>query len=203
MAKTRTRTTALQPAEAALGARPAPKQIDAALCPIEALYEEHFQQRQMAHDMETLVETRTPRPDLAKRILEGLGGALVHHRVDEDQSLFPRLRKRAKSEDEIAPLLDRLEAEHEQLRQMGENLMPALRCIADGALPAPEDRAALHSFAQAERSHLIAENALVLPLARLRLTDADKEATLAEMRARRARPETEHDDTHPLAGRAE
>ena len=187
MAKNPIRTTMLQPAEAARGARPTPPPIDAAQCPIEALYEEHFLQRQMAHDMETLADAQAPRPDLAHRVLGALGGTLPHHRVDEDESLFPRLRRRAHPEDEIDPLLDRLQAEHVELRAMSESLMPALACMADGALPAPEDRAALHRFAQTERSHLITENALVLPLARLRLTAADKAGTLAEMRARRAR----------------
>jgi hemerythrin-like domain-containing protein len=197
MAKNPIRTTVQPPAEPARGARPAPPPLDAAQCPIEALYEEHFLQRQMAHDMESLAETRMPRPDLAQRVLEALTGALRHHRVDEDESLFPRLRRRAHPEDEIAPLLDRLQAEHVELREMGEHLMPALACMAENALPAPEDRTALHSFAQRERSHLITENALVLPLARLRLTAADKAATLAEMRARRCRPGPERGDMLP------
>jgi hemerythrin-like domain-containing protein len=188
MAKTRIRTTHQQPAEAARGARPTAPAVAAEDCPIEMLYEEHFQQRQMASDMESLAETRRPRPNLARRILDNLDGPLRHHRVDEDESLFPRLRRRAAPEDEIAPLLDRLQDEHEQLRSMGASLMPALVCMADGALPAPEDRAGLRRFAQTERRHLIAENALVLPLARVRLTAADKAAALAEMRARRGRP---------------
>ncbi len=175
----------MPPADAARGARPAPPAIDAADCPIETLYEEHFQQRQMAADMEVLAETPAPRPELARRILNNLGDALPHHRIDEDESLFPRLRRRAEPEDGIGTMLDRLQAEHVELHAMAEALKPALACMADGALPAPEDRAALRRFAQAERRHLITENALVLPLARLRLTAADKAATLAEMRARR------------------
>lgn len=177
---------AAPPTDSACGARAAPPPFDAAQCPIEALYQEHFQQRRMASDMETLAETRVPRPDLARRILETLGDALPHHRVDEDESLFPRLRHRALDEDEIGPLLDRLQEEHALLSAMAADIRPALACMAEGALPAPEDRAALHRFAQTERRHLSAENALVLPLARLRLTAADKAATLAEMRARRA-----------------
>ena len=175
-------------ATAALGARPSPPTLDAAHCPIEALYEEHFLQRQMAGDMEVLAETRIARPDLARRILNNLTGALPHHRVDEDESVFPRLRRRATPEDEIADLLDRLQGEHVTLRALAAELMPALACMAEGALPAPEDRVALQRFARTERRHLITENALVLPLARLRLTASDKAAALAEMRARRTVP---------------
>ncbi len=188
MAKTRIRTSQFQPAEAARGARPAAPNVDAAHCPIEMLYEEHFHQRQMAQDMEALADSQMPRPDLARCILGALTGRLIHHRADEDESLFPRLRTRAHPEDEIGPLLDQLQAEHAQLRDMSDKLMPALYRMADGALPAPEDRDALHRFAQAERNHLIAENALVLPLARLRLSASDKLAALAEMRARRSQP---------------
>jgi hypothetical protein len=200
MAKTRIRTRHFQPAEAARGARPAAPNVDAAHCPIEMLYEEHLHQRQMAQDMEVLADAQMPRPDLARCILAALTGKLIHHRADEDESLFPRLRSRAHPEDEIGPLLDQLQAEHAQLREMSGKLMPALHRIANGAQPALEDRDALRQFAQAERNHLIAENAIVLPLARLRLSASDKLAALAEMRARRSQPPPEP-PTNPAAER--
>lgn len=184
----RTRPRALPAGTSVRVVRSGASSLDAAHCPIEALYEEHFQQRQMASDMEALAATRVPRPGLARRIVDNLVTNLPRHRIDEDESLFPRLRRRAEPADEIGPLLDRLAAEHVLLRALATALMPALGRLSAGALPAAGDRAALRHFAQAERRHLAIENALVLPLARLRLTAADKARILAEMRARRAGP---------------
>jgi hemerythrin-like domain-containing protein len=182
--KTTTRTRyAVEPIR---GARPLAPTLGAAHCPIEALYEEHFLQRQMACNMEALAGTEVPRPDLARRVLANLETTLPHHRIDEDDSLFPRLRRRAEPEDAIDLLVDRLQVEHGQLRAMAAALMPALACLKAGALPAAEDREALRRFVQLERRHLITENALVLPLARLRLSATDKTRILAEMRARRS-----------------
>lgn len=58
--------------------------------------------------------------------------------------------------------------------------------MVDGALPAPEDRAALRALAQAERRHMTIENAIILPLAKARLTRADRAALKDAMLARRA-----------------
>lgn len=163
-------------------------QIDTATCPLEVLVEEHFLQRQLTTEMERLAMGQAPQPALARTILRNLCRDLALHHADETESLFPRLRRRAAPEDEIEPLLNRLEAEHVAAGKSIAPLIPALVCMADGALPTAEDRAALCAMAQSERRHLIVENAIVLPLARMRLTAADKAAMREEMRARRLAP---------------
>lgn len=95
---------------------------------------------------------------------------------------------RALPEDELDKTLNRLAREHEIAEAAFALLVPALACMADGALPAPEDRDALCRLAASERRHLIVENAILLPLARLRLTDKDKSALMAEMCERRHQP---------------
>ena len=170
------------------GARAAPPQLSARECPIEAMYEEHFHQRQLCADMDVLAAISHPRPELARHILVNLCRDLLAHFRDEEESLFPRLRARAMPEDELDKTLVRLSREHEIAQAAFVLLVPALACMADGALPAPEDRDALRRLATSERRHLIVENAILLPLARLRLTDQDKAALMAEMRARRASP---------------
>lgn len=167
----------------ARGARAAAVPLTAADCPLEAMREEHFRQRQFCIDMETLAGTDVPRPGLALALLVNLCRDRPLHHRDEDEGLFPRLSARALPEDEIAPLLARLSQDH--AAGGNDDLMAALACMADGALPAPEDRAALRAQALAERRHMTIENAIVLPLAQLRLTDPDKAALLGEMRARR------------------
>jgi hemerythrin-like domain-containing protein len=170
------------------GARAAPPQLSARECPIEAMYEEHFNQRQLCADMELLAATTHARPELARWILVNLCRDLPTHFDDEEKGLFPRLRARALPEDELDKTLNRLAREHEIAEAAFALLVPALACMADGALPAPEDRDALCRLAASERRHLIVENAILLPLARLRLTDQDKSALMAEMCERRHQP---------------
>lgn len=170
------------------GGRATAPPLSAADCPLEALREEHFRQRQFCKDMEVLADTAMPRPALALALLVTLCRDRPLHHLDEDEGLFPRLRARALPEDEIAPLLDRLSAEHAGATLADPGLLAALACMADGALPAPEDRAALRALAQSKRRHMLLENAVILPMAAMRLTAADRATLLAEMRARRASP---------------
>lgn len=170
------------------GARAAPPQLSARECPIEAMYEEHFIQRQLCADMELLAAATQARPELARRILVNLCRDLPMHFDDEEIGLFPRLRARALPEDELDKTLTRLAREHEIAEAAFALLVPSLVCMADGSLPAPEDRDALCRLAESERRHLIVENAILLPLARLRLTESDKSTLMAEMCARRADP---------------
>ncbi len=172
----------------ARGARAADRPLSATDCPLEAMRETHFLQRQICTDMEVLAATETPRPALALAILVNLCRDLPRHHADEEAGLFPVLRKRARPEDEIEALLDRLVAEHAALPVALAGLLAALDCMVDGALPAPEDRDALRALAQAERRHMTFENAVVLPLAAARLMAADRAALLAAMKARHAEP---------------
>lgn len=158
------------------GARAAPAYLSAAECPIEAMSEEHFNQRQLCANMEILAATTQPRPELARRILANLCRDLPAHFEDEEQGLFPRLLARARPEDELEKTLIRLAREHEVAAAEFAALVPALVCMADGSLPA------------SNRRHLIVENAILLPLARLRLTDQDKAALMVEICARRQQP---------------
>lgn len=170
------------------GARAAPPHLSAAECPVEAMYEEHFNQRQLCADMELLATATQPRSDLARRILINLCSDLPLHFDDEAQGLFLRLRARALPEDDMDKTLSQLEREHEIAQAAFALLVPSLACMADGSLPAPEDQDALRRLAASVRHHLIVENAIVLPLARLRLTRADKSALMAEICARRRQP---------------
>ncbi|NIR60715.1 MAG: hypothetical protein GWO02_15015, partial [Gammaproteobacteria bacterium] len=58
--------------------------------------------------------------------------------------------------------------------------------LVEGGALAADDRALLAAFANHARRHLIAENAIIMPLARARLSDDDLRTLRAEMRRRRA-----------------
>jgi hypothetical protein len=59
------------------------------------------------------------------------------------------------------------------------------RAIASDTTVTPQEAAAVTAFAAQERRHLIVENAIVLPLARVRLTPQDLETLRRRMLQRR------------------
>jgi len=168
------------------GERAARVCLAAAQCPLAIFTDEHFLQRQICADMETLADAQGPRPDLAAAVLENLCHDLPQHLADEEQGLFPLLRAHAAPEDEIDVLIARLEADHEVSEAAFFDLADVLEKMTGGALPDESARALLRASAAARRRHLILENAVLLPLARARLTEADRAGLLAQMRARRS-----------------
>lgn len=184
------------------GTRAATPSLGPADSPLEALREMHFLQRQICRDMETLAETKTARPELALAVLTNLCRDLPLHHADEDEGLFPLLRERALEEDEIAPLLTRLSADHAAIATALPPLLDALACMADGALPAPEDRTALRALAQIKRRHMTVENAIILPLSQIRLTVADCRQLIAAMGDRRREPRAPKGPCARLSGEA-
>lgn len=168
------------------GERAGRVRLAAADCPLAIFTEEHFLQRQICADMETLADAQVPRPDLAAAVLEHVCHDLPQHLADEEQGLFPLLRARAAPEDEIDVLIARLEADHEVSEAAFFDLADVLEKMTGGALPVAADRTLLRASAAARRRHLILENAVLLPLARARLTGEDRAGLLAQMRARRS-----------------
>jgi hemerythrin-like domain-containing protein len=66
------------------------------------------------------------------------------------------------------------------------DLVRLLRLVAEGeATLSPEDRALLTRYASHSRRHLVLENAIVLPLARARLTRRDLDRMRLAMLHRR------------------
>lgn len=105
------------------------------------------------------------------RLLEHKIVPLIH---DEDDELRGMLLVRCTPEDDIGPTLERLKSEHEALSGMCPRLRVVLRDMHDDKRRAREDEAALlRYFADRLRRHLIAENAIVLPIAHARLTEED------------------------------
>ncbi len=88
-----------------------------------------------------------------------------HHTL-EDRSIFPHLRAR---DADLAPVIDRLEEEHETIAEMLEQVDRTLvALVADGRDGMDEVRAVIDRFGDALLSHLsYEERELVEPLARL------------------------------------
>ena len=98
----------------------------------------------------------------------------LHHR-DEELGLFPLIEKRAQAEDHIIDILARLALEHATDESFADELLESLEILRHGGkIKNPEMVGyMLRSFFECYRRHLLWENAIVLPLARARLTRDD------------------------------
>ncbi len=154
--------------------------------PLDYLTADHHRHRVLCRLADALAATPGADPDRARAVGTFIGRDMAIHVIDEEQDLFPLLRRRATPEDAIDAVLGRLAAEHRSGGVLAARLAQALD---EAALTGrPIDRATrldLAEFARSEREHLALENAVVMPLARLRLTAGDLRALSLRMAARR------------------
>lgn len=153
--------------------------------PIEWFTAEHYRHRQFCALMHEIAESEVFEPEPIAAVLAFLRDELGRHLADEEADLFPLLRQRALPGDEVDQVLGRLTAEHKGDLAHGHVVRAHLEtCLATRTAPGvdPAVALALDAFASQELRHLALENAVVLPLARLRLTSKD----LGEMARRLA-----------------
>ena len=110
------------------------------------------------------------------------------HTDDEDKDLFPLLHRRCAPEDEVGRVLKALTAEHRRdlaaMTEISDLLDQAVRLdrpVADS----PTEQRLLRDVAARQGSHIALENAVVLPIARLRLGQDDLERLSQGMARRR------------------
>lgn len=156
--------------------------------PIEWFAAEHQRHRHFCGLMHTLADSTAFDAAAVAEVIAFLEGELGRHLADEENDFFPLLRQRALQTDQVDEVLDRLLAEHRGDFAHGQALRAHLeRCLAGRTAPGkdPEARRALAAFATQELRHLALENAVVLPLARLRLSGRDMKTLGRRLAARR------------------
>lgn len=158
--------------------------------PLERLHREHLGFRLLCDELDALAAAERPDPAGAAAALLALCHILPLHEKAETEELFPRLRRAAAAGDGIAAWLDRLEADHAARDGGARAAQATLTGMAGGALPGADGRTALADFAAAKRRHLRLEDAMLLPLARLRLGATDRAALAAHLDARPLLPGT-------------
>jgi iron-sulfur cluster repair protein YtfE (RIC family) len=113
---------------------------------------------------------------------------LALHVIDEEEDLFPLLRRRCSEEDDIEDVLGRLSADHALDQELARVVRTLFAQSLEGRV-APSALTggprALLQLARQEKSHMALENAVVMPLARRRLTPDDLEALSLRLAARR------------------
>jgi hemerythrin-like domain-containing protein len=156
--------------------------------PLDWFMAEHYRHRQFCALMHELARGESFDPEALSAVVAFLRHELGRHLADEEEDFFPLLRRRARPEDDIEQILGRLSGEHEGDRAFAHSLRAHLeRCLDAHTAPGqdPSVALALDSFATQEVRHLALENAVVLPLARLRLNADDLQALGRTLAARR------------------
>jgi len=149
--------------------------------------------REICDALDSVARARTPDPDRAGQGLRFLDVDLAAHLRDETDDLFPLLRRRCPPEDDIARALDRIGTDLDAVR----DCLPKVReilgaCLEAGRVPTAPEATRLTCFTRHTHRHLIAVKAILLPLARARLTPRDLHSLSLRMQARRGiTPEAE------------
>lgn len=154
--------------------------------PLEFLCEDHMRERQICAVIDRLALSVSFDPSAAQSVLQFVNEELSVHMRDEAENLFPLLLRRCPDEDGIGRAIARICVDLDEAAQLLPGLRAALsRCLDAGSGLAPEDRQLLTRFAGRVRRHLAAENAILLPIARARLTRSDLKKLSLQMRTRR------------------
>jgi len=168
---------------------PTPQPQDA----LDFILFEHKKHREMCDALDALAEAPDFNPAEVAKLADFIRTELTMHIIDEEEELFPLLRLRCEPEDEVEAALDRFDGEHESDRDLSARVRIFLYSAITEDKPLsclPGARAALHEFAQNQRLHMMLENAVLIPLARRRLTAGDLEALGKRFAARRRRGAT-------------
>ncbi|MBC7281596.1 hemerythrin domain-containing protein [Hoeflea sp.] len=157
--------------------------------PLEFISEDNLRERQICAVIEELANSASFNRQAALTVLRFLNEELNVHVRDETEDLFPLLVRRCRPEDAIERAISRIRTDHDETTR----LLPEVRAILErtldtGGNPSTEDSKMLMSFATRMRRHLVAENAILLPIARARLTRVDLKKLSQRMRARRGLP---------------
>ena len=159
--------------------------------PLSFIHEDHLREREICALLDGIADAQPP--ETAAAIAENRANALGFLRVelplhleDEDQDLFPLLRRRCARDDDIDRILARLSTDHRHANADTPKVIALLDMLDIGShgLTA-DDRLFLHTYAAHARRHLLLENALILPFSRLRLTAGDLESLRLRMTQRR------------------
>jgi hemerythrin-like domain-containing protein len=153
--------------------------------PLDFISEDHLRERAICAMLDRAATMEVADPDEAAHAAGFLADELPVHLADEEDDLFPLLRRRCTPEDDIDRALDRLQADHRHADFDTPRVAALLREAAGGSVLDMAARARLARFATHARRHLIFENAIVLPFARSRLTPKDLRGLGRAMRRRR------------------
>ncbi len=157
--------------------------------PLDYILTDHGRQRTVMALLDQMMKGASNWQEIADELVADISVEMKHHVQDEEEDLFPLLRRRCRPEDEIDTVLSRLSHEHKKSERLAILIVEQLRdCVDQGNPPwkSEELQTMVSEFTGAERLHLALENSVILRLARARLTIGDLSLLSANMIARRA-----------------
>jgi hemerythrin-like domain-containing protein len=149
---------------------------DLLIDPIAWFFAEHQRHRQFCDLMQRTAMANGFDENVIGWLLDFVVHELALHVLDEEEDLFPLMRRRCQPEDKLEAILGRLSGEHAKDLTRAAAVRRHLETCLRQRVPISRNnvrRRALEAFAAHERGHLALENAVVLPIARLRLTERD------------------------------
>lgn len=153
--------------------------------PVDYLHAVHLRKREACKTLGRIANHGRASDAEVECLVDFLSNEVPAHLADEESDLFPMLRKRCMDDDEIERLLDKLSGDHRNAESDTPRVTDILRGAPSGI--EPEACAQLLRYADRARRHLMLENAILLPFARLRLTEQDNAALSIKMTQRRRR----------------
>lgn len=157
--------------------------------PLDFMHEDHLRERQICAMLDRIATEGMPERDDLKHVLVYLVQELPLHLADEEEDLFPLLRRACEPEDEIGRAIERLILDHGHAARNTPPVIADLKAlILSGSAPDKEMEIRFLRFSAQARRHLILENAIILPFARLRLTERDLQSLGLRMAKRRGYP---------------
>lgn len=181
----------MQPSEPLLrGSGEKPTSLGLLANPLDFISEDHLRERHVCAMIDRLATADALNRQEATTVLRFLNEELKVHLRDEAEDLFPLLARRCTAEDAIEGVIDRIRADQDAAMR----LLPEVRAMLAGCLDrecdlSAKERGVLTRFAGHVHRHLVAENAILLPIARVRLTRADLRNLSKHMRSRRGLPD--------------
>ena len=160
--------------------------------PLVWFFAEHYRHRDVCSRLLVMARTVVQEPDALEEIHDFLDYDLAVHVIDEEDDLFPLMRRRCEPDDHIEGVLGMLSGEHASDLQLASAVKSLVaKAMADGrGLAAYADAwAVIEPFCVSQKRHIAVENAVVLPIARLRLTASDLRGLGQRLAARRGLPD--------------
>jgi iron-sulfur cluster repair protein YtfE (RIC family) len=173
-----------------------PTDVTLLATPLDFLCQDHMRERQVCSVIDCLATSMSFDTAAARTVLRFVNEELNVHMRDDAEDLFPMLSRRCTAEDGIGRTISRICGDLEEASRLLPGVRAALaRCLDTGGGLSTRDRQMLTRFAGHVRRHLAAENAILLPIARARLTRRDLQKLSSHMRSRRGlAPDTEMPD---------
>ena len=154
--------------------------------PLDIIAKDHLRERDVCAALDRIATAETPERDSLAACIRFLAQDLPLHLRDEEEDLFPLMRRRCSADDNIEAVIARLCSDHDHATIDTPRLVELLQVLQGERRSAnPDEREVVRSYATHARRHLILENAIILPLAKKRLSRDDLETLRIRMLQRR------------------